>query len=76
MKRKKKSGEVRKYDIYFSFTNCYLHVKENLKDSSVIVSQEKGQKIFNRIKELFDDYDFGRVLELVIWRCCIQRFQD
>jgi hypothetical protein len=64
-KAKYESGEVSKYDIYFGFSTCYDLVKNDLQDNSILISQEKGRKIWDRVKQIFADYDFENDAEEV-----------
>jgi len=41
-------------NIFFSFSNCYLYVKENLKDESIIISKEDGLKLLDEVKDFYN----------------------
>lgn len=43
-----------KHKIYFNSNRCYEYVKEVLQDNSIMVSEEKGRKIYERLKFIYE----------------------
>jgi hypothetical protein len=56
-KEKYEKGKITNSDIYFCFSLCYNHIKENLRDNSIDISIEKRREIWEKIKEMYENYN-------------------
>ena len=58
-KEKYEKNKVTRKSIYYCFSECYNHVKENLKDNSIDISIEKRREIWNKVRKIYENQNNG-----------------